>query len=349
MLDSSSQPDTVLVSQSIFGTLPDGREVPAFTLRNEVLEVRILAYGGIVQSLKVIEGEESVDVALGFDTLEGYLSPANPFMGCLVGRFANRIAEGRFSLDNQDYFIPVNNGPNALHGGVCGFDKVLWEAAEIPGGVELRYRSMDGDQGFPGTLDVIVHYTLEGSALRIDYEASTDAPTVVNLTNHLYFNLAGKGDILDHELRLESEAFTPVDPHQIPTGEIQSVAGGPFDFRTLRRVGESIDADNEQIRRGGGYDHNWVLKGGELSVVAVLREPASGRVMETLTTEPGVQLYTGNFLGGFKGKAGGPAGRRSGLCLETQHYPDAPNKPTFPSTVLRHGEVFRSTTAYRFS
>jgi aldose 1-epimerase len=208
---------------------------------------------------------------------------------------------------------------------------------------------MDGDQGFPGTLDVVVHYTLEGSALRIDYEATTDAPTVVNLTNHLYFNLAGKGDILDHELRLESEAFTPVDLNQIPTGEIQSVAGGPFDFRAFRRVGESIDADNEQIRRGGGYDHNWVLKGGELSVVAVLRDPASGRVMETLTTEPGVQLYTGNFLDGVKGKAGGPEGRRSGLCLETQHYPDSPNKPTFPSTVLRHGEVFRSTTAYRFS
>jgi len=341
--------EPVLVSKALFGALPDGRTVDVYTLKNAALEVRILSYGGVVQSLCVADGEgASVDVALGYSDLAGYLDPSNPFMGCLVGRFANRIAGGQFSLDNHDYFIPVNNGPNSLHGGIQGFDKVLWDAEEISGGVQLKHRSLDGDQGYPGTLDVTVQYTLGERDLQIDYLATTDVSTVINLTNHTYFNLAGQGNILDHELRLDSEAYTPVDSFQIPTGEIQSVAGTPFDFRSFRRVGEAIDADDEQIRRGGGYDHNWVLAGDDLVLVAELREPISGRVMETYTTEPGVQLYSGNFLDGFKGKPGGPSGKRSGLCLETQHYPDSPNKPTFPSTVLRHGDVFRSTTVYRF-
>jgi aldose 1-epimerase len=345
-----------------FGTTPDGETVGLITLRNgSGIELDIITYGGTVTRLLAPDREgELADVVLGSEHLESYLM-GTPYFGAIVGRHGNRIAGGRFALDGTEYQLAVNNGPNHLHGGLVGFDKVVWSAEtyeeESESGVVLRYVSEAGEEGYPGELDVEVTYALtSGGDLRIEYEASTDEPTIVNLTHHGYWNLAGHGagDILDHELTLFASRYTPVDETLIPTGELRPVDGTPFDFRTPTAIGARIEDDDEQLGFGGGYDHNFVVDGwsgdGSLGPAAVLRDPVSGRTMEVLTTEPGIQFYSGNFLDGSDiGKDGVVYERRTGLCLETQHFPDSPNQPDFPSTVLRPGETFRSTTVYRFS
>jgi len=343
------------VTKEAFGRMPDGTAVDLFTLSNGGIEVRILTYGGTIQSLQIPDRHgKMADVVLGYDTLGGYLSKDDPYFGALIGRFANRIANGRFELDGHTYTIPTNNGPNALHGGPRGFDKVVWKAKQIRDGIELSYLSPDGDQGFPGTLTAIVRYTLRGHALRINYTAMTDRPTEVNLTNHTYFALAGQGtnDILEHELTIAASRFTPVDSNLIPTGELRSVEGTPFDFRRTHRIGERIERDEEQLRFGRGYDHNWVLdnnSSGRLVKAAELYERNSGRVLEVLTTQPGLQFYSGNFLDGtIVGKAGQVYKHYYGLCLETQHFPDSPNHANFPSTELKPGEKYHSTTIFHF-
>jgi aldose 1-epimerase len=347
------------IEKKPFGALPDGTAVELYALAGSgALAVDIATYGGTVVSLRVPDAAGAVDdVALGFDGLEGYLRPGNPYFGCLVGRYGNRIGGARFALDGRQHALATNDGPNHLHGGRRGFDKVVWAAR--PGSsaagptLELRYLSKDGEEGYPGNLAVTVTYTLLADALRIDYAATTDRPTHCNLTNHAYFDLDGQGSgtILDHELLLRAERFTAIGPGLIPTGELRSVEGTPFDFRTPRRVGDRIDLPDPQLGFAGGYDHNWVLAppGAAPALCARVRGPRSGRVMEVLTTEPGVQFYAGNFLDGtLRGKGGKPYPRRSGLCLETQHYPDSPNRPEFPTTVLRPGERYASTTIYRF-
>jgi aldose 1-epimerase len=344
---------------STFGTTEDDQTIQLYTLTNRhQVRASITNYGGIVTGLWVPDRNfEMDDVVLGYDSLSHYLR-GSPYFGAIVGRYGNRIASGRFTLEDVEYSLAVNNGPNHLHGGIKGFDKVVWnaepyaESDEV--GVRLSYTSQDGEEGYPGKLTVTVTYTLTNEdELRIEYSAETDQATVVNLTHHGYFNLAGhaSGDILGHALRLDANRFTPVDEGLIPTGELRDVGGTPMDFRTPFVIGERIDADDEQIRYGGGYDHNWVLNGeaGELALAARVVENTTGRVMEVLTTEPGIQFYTGNFLDGSNvGKGGVPYVLRSGFCLETQHFPDSPNHPEFPSTVLRPGERYHSTTIYRF-
>jgi aldose 1-epimerase len=340
-----------------YGAMPDGAAVERFTLENPGgISVGIIAYGGIVASIEAPDRKGARrNVVLGCADLAGYLADTAHF-GALVGRYANRIAGGRFTLDGTVHQLERNQPPNALHGGPRGFGQVLWRAepASDAARVTLRHRSPDGDQRFPGTLDVAVTYALGADdTLRIDYAATTDKPTILNLTNHSYFNLAGEGegDILGHELTLESDAFTAVDATLIPTGERRLVERTPFDFRSPAPIDARIRVGDEQIVRGRGYDHNFVLRGaaGALRLAARLRDPASGRILEVATTEPGIQLYSGNFLDGTRV---GPSGRcyRSGdgVCLETQHFPDSPNHPDFPSTVLRPGETFRSTTTWRF-
>lgn len=343
------------VSREPYGTLADGREVTRFVLRNPRMEVGFISYGGTITSIRAPDREGRLaEVTLGHDTLEDYVEDSRWF-GALVGRYANRIAGGRFSLDGRDYTLERNNGPHHLHGGSAGFHRVLWTVAAGDSAAgpcaTLRHTSPAGDGGYPGTLHVRVTYTLaHDDALIIDYHATTDAPTHVNLTQHSYFNLAGAGagDILDHELRLNARAFTPVDAELIPTGEIRALAGTPFDFTTPARIGSRIDAADEQLTRCGGYDHNFLLDHpGEAgpSFAARLLEPRSGRTLTVLTTEPGLQLYSGNALE----TAARRFGRRAGLTLETQHFPDSPNHPAFPSTVLRPGQDFRSRTVYAFS
>ncbi len=335
-----------------FGRLPDGEKVTRYTLRNGDSEVSILDYGGIVTAIKVPDRNGTPgDVVLGFDNLDGYLG-THPYFGALIGRYGNRIGGGRFRLDGKEYKLAKNNGPNALHGGTKGFDKVLWKAERLPGdnpAIRLTYISKDGEEGYPGTLTATVTYTLEkDNALRIDYK---DKTTVANLTNHTYFNLKGSGDILGHEIEILADRYTPVNPTLIPTGVLAPVKGTPFDFTTRKAIGKEIDAKNPQIKNGGGYDHNFVLNsgGGTLAKAAQVWEPTTGRTMEVLTTEPGVQFYTGNFLdGSLTGKNGQLYAKRSALCLETQHFPDSPNQQKFPSTVLKPGEEYRSTTVYRF-
>ncbi|CAL9584279.1 Aldose 1-epimerase [Streptomyces sp. enrichment culture] len=320
----------------LFGTLPDSTPVHRWTLERAGVRVRILSYGGIVQSAEVPDRDgRSGDVVLGFDDLEGYLTHPGPYFGALVGRYANRIAGGRFTLDGETYTLARNNWPNALHGGERGFDKYVWDAAPVEHGVRLRRVSPHGEEGFPGRLELSVTYTLDGSgALRIAYEAVTDAPTVVNLTNHSYFHLGGRGagHAGGHELRIAASRITPVDADLIPTGEMADVDGTRFDFREARKV-------------GSGYDHNFVLDKGVTAAaeeVAELYDPASGRVLTVATTEPGLQLYTADHLAE-------PFAPGDGIALETQHFPDSPNRPAFPSTVLAPGEVFRSETVYGFS
>ncbi len=345
------------VSQSIFGHTPDGREVREFTLVNaHGLAAQILTYGGTVRTLRVPDRRGTMgDVVLGFETLAPYLGP-HPYFGSLVGRYANRMAGGRFELDGVEYSLARNNGPNHLHGGPEGFHRRVWDALERPdaGGpsVQLTYLSLDGEEGYPGNLSVSVVYTLaDDDALQIDYAATTDRDTIVNLTNHSYFNLAGGGEVLDHVLMLAAGRFLPVDPALIPTGEMRPVGGTPMDFTVSRRIGDRIADDDEQLGYGQGYDHNWVLDGpaGEIRLAATLSESTTGRTMEVWTTQPGVQFYAGNLLdGSLIGKDGQVYPKNGGLCLETQHFPDSPNRPDFPSTALRPGERYRQTTVYRF-
>ena len=342
------------VTKQSFGKTPDGTPVEIYTIKSGALEARITTYGGIVTELKVPDKNgKAADVVLGHESVEGYM-PNKPFLGALIGRYGNRIAGGKFTLEGKTYQVPQNDGNNALHGGTTGFDKAVWKAKEIPHGVELTHVSHDGDQGFPGTLTTVVKYTLNGKDLKIEYSATTDKPTVLNLTNHSYFNLSGQGngDILRHQVKLNAARYTPVDDGLIPTGELASVEGTPFDFRKPTAVGARIESDNEQIHRGKGYDHNWVLDsgGGKLAEAAEVYEPTSGRVMQVWTDQPGVQFYTGNFLDGtVTGKEGKVYSHRSGLCLETQHFPDSPNHPKFPSTELKPGQKYHTVTIYRFS
>jgi aldose 1-epimerase len=342
---------------SFFGKTPDGRTVEIYTLTNaNGAEVRIMTYGGTVVSIKVPDRNGKLgDVVLGYDDLQGYLTN-NPYLGAIAGRYANRIARARFSLDGREYLLPKNDGENTLHGGVLSFGKVVWSGQEAAGkagtGVTLRYLSKNGEEGFPGDMTITVTYRLtDKNELRIDYAASTDEATVVNLTNHCYFNLAGKGSIVDQQLMINADRFTPVGPGLIPTGELRDVKGTPMDFTTPTAIGARIDQPYDQLTLAKGYDHNWVLNGagGKLALAAKVYEPTSGRVMEVYTTEPGLQFYTGNFLdGSIKGRNGEVYERRDGLCLETQHFPDSPNRPDFPSTVLRPGHTYRSTTVFKF-
>ena len=348
------------VSKQPFGKMPDGTAVDVYRLSEGPVEARIITYGGIVVSLKVPDkAGKSDDIVLGFDSLDDYVKisnapEGNPFFGAIIGRYANRIAKGKFTLDGKEYSLPINNPPNSLHGGPHGFNNVLWKGKQIPNGVELTYLSKDGEAGYPGNLTATVRYTLANSALRIEYSATTDKDTVVNLTNHSYFNLAGQGhgDILNHMLTLHASRFTPVDSTLIPTGELRAVANTPFDFTKSMRVGDRIDADNEQIRFGKGYDHNWVLdsSSGKLFEAGEVYEPTTGRVLRVSTTEPGTQVYTGNFLDGtLKGKGGATYIRRGAICLETQHFPDSPNHPKFPTTELKPRQRYHTVTVFSFS
>lgn len=339
-----------------FGSTRDGREVMLYTLVNDRgMEVGILTYGGVITNVVVPDAAGTPgDVVLGFDNLADYTTKS-PFFGCITGRVANRIAKARFTLDGVEYQLAQNNGENHLHGGRVGFDKIVWDAepfsTDASVGVRLAYVSPDGDEGYPGALDTTVTYTLTNdNALRIDYEATTDAPTVVNLTNHTYFNLAEGGSNGEHLVVLDADKFTPIDGTLIPTGELRDVTGTPHDFRTPTAIGARIEQDDEQLKFGGGYDHNWIVRGtpGELRRAARVEEPTTGRVLEVYTTQPGVQLYTGNMMPTVTGKGGQEYSWRTGFCLETQHFPDAPNQPNFPSIVLRPGERFHETTVFKF-
>ena len=348
------------IEKTAYGQLPDGQTADLYTLRNAAgMTARITNYGGIVIELTAPDKEGKFeDVTLGLDSLSSYVKN-NPFFGALVGRYGNRIAKGKFTLDGKPYTLFVNNMGNHLHGGKVGFDKVLWTATPVEGdepALKLTYTAKDGEEGYPGNLSVEVTYTLQkDNALKIDYQATTDKPTVVNLTNHTYFNLTGgaKRDILDHVLTLNADRFIPVDKTLIPTGELQPVSGTPFDFTKPTAIGTRInDSTDTQIKYGGGYDHAWVLTGSgdSLKLAATVYEPASGRVMEVRTTEPAIQFYTGNFLDGtVTGREGFPYKKRYALCLETEHYPDSPNQPSFPTTVLRPGQTYKTTTIYQFS
>lgn len=346
-----------------FGKNAEGQAVSLYTLTNQAgAEASILDYGGILVSLKMPDRTGKLaDVVLGFDNIDGYLQDKS-YLGALVGRYGNRIAQGKFSLGGVTYTLAKNNGVNSLHGGDVGFNRKMWAARDVSGSgdpsLELKYVSKAGEEGYPGTLSVTVVYTLTAdNALKIDYSATTDAETVVNMTNHAYFNLAGQGegDILQHEVMIHADRYTPVNDALIPTGELASVKGTPFDFQTATSIGARINQDNQQLKYGHGYDHNWILSGqegksAEPSLAAEAYEPKSGRVLQVLTTEPGVQFYTGNFLDGTAhGKGGKVYNQRYAFCLETQHFPDSPNHPNFPSTVLKPGQQYHTTTLYKFS
>jgi len=347
------------IQQQPFGTSPDGKPVELHVLEGPgALRATIATWGATVVSLEVPDAQGKLaDVLLGFDDLAGFVSKENPYFGCVVGRYGNRIARGRFTLDGKAYQLACNDGPNHLHGGLRGFDRAVWSARPSLGAagpaLELTYLSKDGEEGYPGNLTVTVTYTLTADALRIDYAATADQPTPCNLTNHAYFNLDGEGSgqILDHTMQLHASRVTAVGPGLIPTGALAAVAGTPFDFRQPVRIGDRIDADDPQLKLGGGYDHNWVLDqtGAAPWPCARVVGPRSGRVMEVLTSEPGVQFYAGNFMTGkVRGKGGKLYPHRGGFCLETQHFPDAPNQPGFPDTILRPGKRLASTTIYRF-
>ncbi|WP_339896747.1 aldose epimerase family protein [uncultured Gilvimarinus sp.] len=351
--------ETFNITQSPFGTLQDGRAVELYTLQNNRgMSVGIITFGGIITSLVCPDRDgRCEDVVLGFDFLAPYETDS-PYFGALIGRVGNRLARGRFELDGQSYQLACNeNNVSHLHGGECGFDKVLWQAesriTDDAAELVLRYLSVDGDQGYPGNLSVEVVYRLtEDNRLFAEYHATTDAPTPVNLTQHSYFNLAGKGDVLNHELTLNAKAYTPVNEQLIPTGEIASVAGTPFDFRQAKSVGAEITHDDAQLTLAGGYDHNFAIDqaaAGELTRAARVYEPSSGRVMTLHTTEPGVQFYSGNFLDGSLTGKGRAFAHRSGLCLEPQHFPDAPNQPNFADITVRPGQEYRSTLCFSFT
>ncbi|HTU32806.1 MAG TPA: aldose epimerase family protein [Candidatus Acidoferrum sp.] len=346
------------VTKQPFGKTTDGTPVEIYTLQGANAEIRIMTYGGIIQSVKIPDRKGHVaDVVLGFDSLDGYEKNPGPYFGALIGRYANRIANGEFKLDGHTYTLPKNDHGNTLHGGTRGFDKVVWKAKEIPDGIELTHVSPNGDQGFPGTLTAVVKYTLTGGVLHIDYSATTDKDTVINLTNHSYWNLSGQGNgtILHDELKINATDFTPVNSKLIPTGALEPVVGTPFDFRKLTVIGSRINDDNQQLKYAGGYDFNWVLNKREkpapaLGEAAEVYDPTSGRVLTVWTTQPGIQFYTGNFLDGtIKGKDGKVYVHRGALALETQHYPDSPNQPKFPSTELKPGQRYHQVTEFRFS
>ncbi|MBQ1088014.1 aldose epimerase family protein [Streptomyces sp. B93] len=347
-------------TKSLFGRLADGTKVYRWSLANGGTRMKVLSYGGIVQSLEIPDRRgRYANVSLGFDTIEEYVA-SSPYFGALIGRYGNRIDKGRFTLDGTTYQLSVNDGENSLHGGAQGFDKRIWDIEPFTHGTDvglrLHYTSADGEMGYPGTLRTQVTYTLTRHGdWRIDYEATTDKPTVVNLTSHVYFNLAGEssGTIYDHELSIDASRYTPVDAGLIPTGELARVAGTPFDFRRAKTVSRDIRVAHQQLLYGQGLDHNWVLDKGITTRpghAATLRDPSSGRTMRIATTEPGLQFYSGNFLDGTLVGTGGTVYRQGdGLCLETQHFPDSPNKPGFPSTVLRPGQTYRTTTVHSFS
>lgn len=362
-------PSTLLLSlvlnSSVSAQVEDFDSIKLYTLKNQQgMTVRVTNYGAIITSLVVPDrdGNRS-DVALGYDRLEKYINAVDkPYFGAVVGRYGNRIAGGQFTLDGQTYSLLKNNGENHLHGGAIGFDKVVWsveayESGSSGGSLTLSYVAQDGEEGYPGNLRVQVRYTLgDDNTLKVDYHATTDKATPINVTQHTYFNLKGEGQgtILDHELMLNADRYTPVDEGLIPTGELAPVAGTPFDFTTAKPIGRDIGESNEQLKRGLGYDHNWVLNRSEsaegLTLAARVHEPESGRTMEIHTTEPGIQFYAGNFLDGrLVGKSGKPYVHRGGFCLETQHFPDSPNQPDFPSTILRPDQTFQSQTVFKFS
>ncbi len=352
--------DKAGITREPFGVLPNGDSVMRYTLTNsQGIQVKVLNYGGIIQSLMVPDKDGQMgDVVLGFDSLDQYLS-SSPYFGAIVGRYGNRIAGGTFTLDDSTYHLFINNGPNSLHGGKVGFDKVLWNVTPVEGdstqALELSYLSRDGEEGYPGNLQVKVTYTLDNQgALRIDYHATTDKKTVLNLTNHSYFNLNdGKGTVLDHVLTIHADRFVPVDSTLIPTGVLQPVDGTPMDLRQPTAIGAHInDSFPQLLLANGGFDHCWVLNtAGSLDEPAIrVEDPANGRVMEVFTTEPGVQFYSGNFLdGSLTGSHGNVYPKHGALALETEHFPDSPNQPSFPSTVLEPGATYRSTTIYQFS
>ncbi len=345
---------------TVFGKLPDGRDVHQYTLTNSAgMAVQIIDYGATITALRVPDRNGKLDdVVLGYDSVQGYID-GTAYFGAVVGRYGNRIAKGKFQLDGKEYQLTINDGENHLHGGKIGFNKVLWNAAPVAGSAEpalqLEYISRDGEEGYPGTVDLKVRYTLtDRNELRIDYEGTTDRPTILNPTQHSYFNLSGSftNTILAHQLTIEADSITPVDKGLIPTGQIVSVANSPLDFRAPMPIGARINDANEQLSFGKGYDHNWVLRsgGGKIAKAAELYEPASGRLMTIFTDQPGLQFYSGNFLdGSAKGKGGISYQHRTGLCLETQAFPDTPNEPQFPSATLRPGQVYRHTTIYQFS
>jgi aldose 1-epimerase len=358
--DTMSNSSKGTITKADFGKMPDGTPIEIYTLRNaKGMEATIMTYGGIVTSLKVPDKNGQFDdVVLGYDNLDGYLTNS-PFFGALIGRYGNRIAKGKFTLDGVEYTLATNNAPNHLHGGVKGFDKVVWTVAEAEVGedgpeLELTYLSKDGEEGYPGNLKVKATYTLmEDNALKVKFKATTDKDTVVNLTHHSYFNLAGGGNVLGHVVQINADRFTPVDNTLIPTGELAPVAGTPFDFRASTPIGLHInDTNNEQIKFAGGYDDNWVLnkKSDELSLAARVYEPGSRRTLEVWTTSPGLQFYTGNFLdGSITGKGGRIYQFRDAFCMEPQHFPDSPNHPDFPTTELKPGETYHNTIIYKFA
>lgn len=358
MMACSQKKESANIEKTEFGVLADGSKADLYTLKNaNGMEVKITNYGGIITSWTAPDKDGKYEnITLGYSTVEDY-EKGSPYFGALIGRYGNRIAGGKFSIDGETYQLPTNDGPNSLHGGDKGFDKVLWTATPIDGeepALKLNYTSKDGEMGYPGTLEVTVTYTLQkDNSLKIDYEATTDKATVVNLTNHAYFNLAGAqaGSILNHELSMAADRYLPVNATLIPTGELRPVSGTVFDFTTSTKIGERIEAEDEQLGFGKGYDHCWVFadSSNSLKSVATVFEPTTGRTLEVLTTEPAIQFYSGNFLTGeYTGKAGEKYPHRSGFCLETQHYPDSPNQSTFPSTLLKPGETYKSTTIYKF-
>lgn len=350
------------ITKAPFGKTTDGKAVDLYTIVNDKGgEISITNYGGIIQSLKVPDKNGKLgDIVLGYDSVEGYIKNNSPYFGAIIGRYGNRIAKGKFTLDGTTYTLATNNNNiNHLHGGNVGFDKVLWNVKEIHegknAGLELTYLSKDGEEGYPGNLNVTVKYIwTNDNELKIEYMAKTDKPTVVNLTNHAYYNLSGKGDILGEELMINADEYTPVDSGLIPTGKMLKVAGTPFDFRKLKAIGKDIDANDQQIKYGPGYDHNFVLSKKnmwkKLTLAAKVYDPASGREMEIWTTEPGIQFYSGNFLDGtITGKGGWIYQKHAALALETQHYPDSPNQPDWPTTTLRPKQTYKTTTMYKFS
>jgi aldose 1-epimerase len=343
------------ITHTPFGKLADGSNVEIYTLKNAAVEMRVMTYGARVVSLDTKDKHGKMGgIVLGFDNVQDYVADKKTYFGSVPGRYANRIAKGKFTLEGKQYQLPINNDPNSLHGGTVGFADLNWSGKEIPSGVEFTLVSADDDQGYPGKLTAHVRYTLHGDVVRIEYSATTDKPTIVNLTNHAYFNLDGDGSatILDDKLTIDADKYTPIDATSIPLGALAPVAGTPFDFRKPETIGSRINDDNQQLKFGKGYDHNWVLRGkvGVLHPAARLYSPESGRTLNVATTEPGVQFYSGNFLDGtLPSRNGGKYAYRSGLCLETQHYPDSPNEPSYPSTELKPGQTYHSVTTWTFS